>query len=145
MTCACFVALRRTYVVKAAAKYGQQPRLYSDIAYFWANIFWLTRVGFFGIPPKWAAVSAFFTADSAPPVLTSPTVRFLYLVKPFLPFLPEVSSPDRKVRVRAPGRRSSTLTHSPPDSLQPEAAMDRRHAAYLPCLLASPAVRYHVL
>lgn len=40
----------------------------------------------------------FFLFPSKCPDLFVSTVRFLNLVRPFLPILPEVSSPDRKVR-----------------------------------------------
>ena len=64
--------------------------------------------------------------------LTSmPAVRFLNLVRPFLPILPEVSSPDCKVGSFCARPRAPPFTpRSGP--LQPKGAMDGRHATHLP-------------
>ena len=47
--------------------------------------------------PPWAGVSIQHPFQCANILKTLYTVRFLNLVRPFLPILPEVSSPDRKV------------------------------------------------
>ena len=72
------------------------------------------------------------------------TVRFLNLVRPFLPFLPEVSSPDRKVCILA--SLAFLKSHrTPPGTLQPKSTMDGRHALHFLGLLAGSVVRYHVV
>ncbi|KAJ3018435.1 hypothetical protein NUW54_g339 [Trametes sanguinea] len=65
--------------------------------------------------------------------------RFLNLVRPFLPILPEVSSPDRKVRLHPLSRFTRLLhTHASTGAFQPKSAMDRRHPPHLLGLLPSP-------
>jgi hypothetical protein len=71
-------------------------------------------------------------------------VRFLNLVRPFLPILPEVSSPDRKVPLPLPIDASGS-NNSFTGSFQPKRTMDGCHAPHFPRLLSGPPIRYHVL
>jgi hypothetical protein len=71
-------------------------------------------------------------------------VRFLNLVRPFLPFLPEVSSPERKVREPIPICVVFVLIHYL-GPVYTKSIMDSRNAAHLLGLQPSPSVRHHVL
>ena len=77
-------------------------------------------------------------------LLIFPLVRFLNLVRPFLPILPEVSSPDRKVRL------FQVLIVINPNAceigpFQPKGAMDSCHSPHFLGLLSSSPLRNHVV
>jgi hypothetical protein len=71
-------------------------------------------------------------------------VRFLNLLQPFLPILPEVSSPDRKARLFVFIHARSSNPSST-GSFQPKSTMDGRHAPHFPGSLTSPPIWHHVL
>ncbi len=59
--------------------------------------------------------------------------------------LPEVTAPERKVRLAWRSPPAPTCTDIIEGHLQPQDPLDRHHPPHLPRLLASPTLRYHVV